>query len=945
MSGDFSRRTFDPTKHYSAVLMQQGRVQVDADFSEAQEIHRYRDETEATDVVGPRGVPRVSPGFAVQPSSGGTDLLISQGHLYVDGLLCENEQDDLAITDQPDLPGFTLPTSAGRYLVYLDAWQRHISAIEDPAIRETALGGPDTATRSRTVWQVRLIDATGATCATFDPPWQPPGTSRTGRLTASLAIPSSGSGPCILPSSAGFRGLENQLYRVEVQRGGTKGGGGTQPTVKWSRDNGSVVTAIVIPEGETLTGVRLPVRNSRLDDVLGFAIGDWVEIIDDRMELADQHGVLAQVDDVAHATSEIVIKPPASPLSLEPQFHPKVRRWDNRGTEATADGIAMPAGTATLALEDGLEVAFSDGDYQSGDYWLIPARTAISDETGTIEWPRNGSGAFTSKAPDGIVHHYAPLAIVQRSATGVYTVVTDGDCRRVFPPLTGVTAADVRFDDTACQLGGATTVQVALDKLCARGGGGCGITLAPGAGWEAALQGIGDDEDIDICFPAGDYPVTQTVVLAGKGHLKLSGAGVGARVVAAGLEMALRFERCASVVVRDLYVEAGVADSSSAQRKDLNGALSFVDCGEVELENVHARCAGGSVRAAACVTALSSRTATDRGGDLSVVRVRGCNLTPGFMQVGLLLVNAGRSTVEDNLIQVAPGAPPNIDALLQDPRYRAGLRDLMIAEAVLGVTAPAPGRNVTIDLSGQRVRFQTFNQLVPSWQPLIVKYPPTTPITSSVALLRHLERVADLAIRDRGVLPETNVLELWLRGILESTASFASQGIVVGGQVAREARILNNTVKGVIQGIHVGVSHREASEGPADRAGRVTIVDNAIDVVLPVTHARERHGIFAGNCDSLLIADNLLSLTRVGVGRTRRVEGIRVWGVLGRMMIVRQNHITGFSVGVRVNPLNFSPTKSQWLVADNVAPGSQAAVELTPPPAGTIGVRAVENYA
>jgi len=34
MKGDFSRDTFDHKKHYRRVLMQQGRVQVDADWNE-----------------------------------------------------------------------------------------------------------------------------------------------------------------------------------------------------------------------------------------------------------------------------------------------------------------------------------------------------------------------------------------------------------------------------------------------------------------------------------------------------------------------------------------------------------------------------------------------------------------------------------------------------------------------------------------------------------------------------------------------------------------------------------------------------------------------------------------------------------------------------------------------------------------------------------------------
>ena len=52
MKGDFSRDTFDAVKHYSRVLMQQGRVQLDADWNEQQSINQYRTTTEARDVIG-----------------------------------------------------------------------------------------------------------------------------------------------------------------------------------------------------------------------------------------------------------------------------------------------------------------------------------------------------------------------------------------------------------------------------------------------------------------------------------------------------------------------------------------------------------------------------------------------------------------------------------------------------------------------------------------------------------------------------------------------------------------------------------------------------------------------------------------------------------------------------------------------------------------------------
>jgi hypothetical protein len=86
------------------------------------------------------------------------DLTIGPGRYYVDDILCENER-LLAPSSQPDDPdpGISLPLAAGRYLVYLDVWKRHLTAIGDPSIREVALGGPDTATRLKIIWQVKLL--------------------------------------------------------------------------------------------------------------------------------------------------------------------------------------------------------------------------------------------------------------------------------------------------------------------------------------------------------------------------------------------------------------------------------------------------------------------------------------------------------------------------------------------------------------------------------------------------------------------------------------------------------------------------------------------------------------------------------------------------------------------------------------------------------------------
>src|SRR4051794_32455046 len=68
MRGDFSRRTFRATSHYSSVRLQQGRVLVDADWHEQIDIDQHRDRTTTRDVVGRTGAPIATAGFAVGPA-------------------------------------------------------------------------------------------------------------------------------------------------------------------------------------------------------------------------------------------------------------------------------------------------------------------------------------------------------------------------------------------------------------------------------------------------------------------------------------------------------------------------------------------------------------------------------------------------------------------------------------------------------------------------------------------------------------------------------------------------------------------------------------------------------------------------------------------------------------------------------------------------------------
>jgi hypothetical protein len=439
MKGDFSRISFDPANRFSRVLTQQGRVTLDADFNEQADILLHTLRMMARDLFGPFGGPAIGGGFGLSfhPPSAATNLNLSigSGHYYVDGILCESEGCDYA--NQPDykpsdgdplLTWLKNPGEGDAFWIYLDVWERHITWIEQDSIREAALGvgGPDTCTRSKVVWQVKarpwdtknwdnppsnavgVVDRTAGCTRPFTTTLTPSTAQMAARLDPGQQLKD----PCTISPDAKYRGAENQLYRVEVHHGGTAG----DATFKWSRDNGSVATRWLGTEGNDLI-----VANAR-----GFTAGSRVELSDDTLDLNGESGQLVKLAKVEG--DRLSVDPASIPASGSIAWtaqlsDPTARRWDQSENDHTTldDGAvpiveSVPTDPANPAnpnpnptwidLEDGIQVWFaSGGTYHSGDYWLIPARVA----TGSIEWePEQGS----LKAPQGVKHHYAPLGII-----------------------------------------------------------------------------------------------------------------------------------------------------------------------------------------------------------------------------------------------------------------------------------------------------------------------------------------------------------------------------------------------------------------------------------------------------------------------------------------------------------------------------------------------------
>lgn len=459
--GDFTRNTFDPLKHFSRVLMQQGRVLMDADWNEQASILLHYVQTLAADLIGHHGGPAKignadNKGFLIEIGPAlKNDFLIQQGRYYVDGLLCENEapvahtaQAAFPLKDKDKLKGPVLA------IAYLDVWERHITASDDGSILEVALGGPDTATRAQVVAQVKVFSS-----EPFSQKWalaaspeekkkaveqflqenlasgviQP---ANTGKLRARAKKPDKADEPCSISPKSGYRNPENHLYRVEIHESGTA----AVARFKWSRDNSSSNFPIL-----SLGDRRAELAHFGRDIGSSLQVNDWVEVVDDDLVLRGEAGPMRRVESIDAVEMSVTLSDATEPLKAydrESTKHPRLRRWDFQGDGLEDTALPLKEGTGELdadwiTLENGIQIQFQAGQggkvntYRSGAYWLIPARVA----TGDVQWPKfedpNPPHELVAVAlsADGIEHHYAPLAVVSAGPDGV--VKLELDCRRL----------------------------------------------------------------------------------------------------------------------------------------------------------------------------------------------------------------------------------------------------------------------------------------------------------------------------------------------------------------------------------------------------------------------------------------------------------------------------------------------------------------------------------
>lgn len=624
MKTEISRDSHNARKRYSGVYHQQGRMLADYDWNELVEIVKERLKGVLGDLVD-GGAPREGAVEVVKPNPA-NPLAISPGRAYASGAPAavvpdesHQNQDPFPFDGQADFPSPPAPP-ANDYTVYLDVWERSVVALEDEEhLRDPALHGADTTTRTQTIAQVKWWPGTDDPEAIAENPSI--GDAPLSLELRSRLVEADPCDPCADTVGLTTR-TGNYLFRVEIHEMGGPANAPDRLIVKWSTENAAMHHAATSPD-------QLPPD---------FEADEWV--YEFYNEVSERH-FGAHAPSVAPVVGEIAESYPQTP----PVGSTWVRRWDgyceisrsggtwslvrgrDRGIELSEDSSISADGHVALGSDLDirlhtlrLTLGLDTRSFLTGDYWLAPVREAVQDA---------GDLVLDGDGPVGIRHQYLRLGRVNPGGS-LITPSTE-DLRRLnFPPLTDLRAADVGYttdcpsglfdathdtvkkaldrvcsitadqvgftkpcdtsvyagvpeaslqtvadalallcslnagqiaytaDPTCTLLQDASTVQEAIDRLCARPtGGGCKVTVGEGGQFltvrEAieALQSQGE-RDICICLLPGEHDLGGRLEVSAQINLCIEGCGSASRFGGTG---SMAFSRLRSLSLSGFALE------------------------------------------------------------------------------------------------------------------------------------------------------------------------------------------------------------------------------------------------------------------------------------------------------------------------------------------------------------------------------------------------------
>ena len=505
MGSDKARVSYDETRFYRSVVMQQGRVTLEADWNEAQLIATEEERNEALDIVGPAGTPDdgyrvLDPGTVPNPHF---DFTVSNGTMYVGGvrsfapqpIVYSRQSDWLDHSTDPD---WVEPqdVKGPREEIYLLLREQEVSAVEDSPLREIALGGPDTAQRTRLIQHIVRSGTDASTCldarAGLAQGWARKGLSpnyRTMRLLSSatlqVSFPPTGvtPDPCEPPATGGYLGADNQLIRVQIS---SVDGNGRYRFV-WGYDNASFLYRVTTQDGQNLTLQSTPV-----DQYHHPRAGQAVEVPRSAAALggtnfvASATGIVSTLTLPYNADSKTVTLPTALPAAYVNPSNPIfLRVWEEEKN--------VVPGTPTDLGNTGMQITLqaTGGIFHVGDFWQI----AVRPSTPTQVYPQRFLDG--PQPPDGPRLWFCPLAVIEWH-DNVLRVLED--CRIPFDNLGELTRR---------RLGGCCTITLSADQLKGQN------TL------QGVLNRFTHREKIVVCLMPGIYELHEPLRL-GKEHSNLT---------------------------------------------------------------------------------------------------------------------------------------------------------------------------------------------------------------------------------------------------------------------------------------------------------------------------------------------------------------------------------------------------------------------------------------
>ena len=508
MATDVARLSFDPARLYRGVVPQQGRVSLEAEANEQRTIDTEEQRAEVMDIVGPVGTP--DDGYAVS-SGTGFELTIGPGTMYVGGWRVELAE-ELGDYGQPDwLDRGRGWKETGREHVLLTVRETDVTAVEDPALYEVALGGPDGAARTRLLQRIERHVTDGSTCAEaiaedvkhwlqqglrYDP-----GTAALlshSRLLVTCEADPAPADPCEPTSVGGYLGAENQMLRVQLTRIAENG----RFDIVWGLDDASFLYRVT---ADTSTNPVLTLDRSPVDDFHRPRAGQAVQVLRATAELAStdakvegyvaalggEVGVLASPyhPDLKTVTFPAPLPSAYTDADQTPQLY--LRVWEEHITDAR---IGEPIRLGSTGVQVTI-TADAGGNLHLDDYWCIGVRPS----TPTAVYPARL--LRVPQPPDGPRQWVAPLAVIEWLGRNGLDILED--CRRPFQPLTELDSSGCCTIEVRPSHAADGTLQARIDRAVA------GRTLAERG------------DRVKVCFTPGRYELLRPIVLTKK-HANLT---------------------------------------------------------------------------------------------------------------------------------------------------------------------------------------------------------------------------------------------------------------------------------------------------------------------------------------------------------------------------------------------------------------------------------------